>query len=80
MLIVSKNDHASFRSEEIEYVGQIPSDKSIRFSNTENTELTNKVGIGFKSGTILTVVCKDVNEASEFVKTITEAMNKDYTL
>lgn len=74
MVIISQNGHISFRSEEIEYVAHVPFEKTI---NSLNLKFSNKINIGFKSGARMTVVCKDVNEASEFLKNIIDAMKKD---
>lgn len=76
MIIITQHGHASFRSEEIEYVAQVPSDETTNSLNFENRKFSNKVNIGFKSGTIVTVMCKDTDEASQLFKDITNAMNR----
>ena len=77
MIVITQKAHTSFRSEEIEYVTQIPSNENIKSLNTNTIEFSNKVKIGFKSGAYIIVICTDVTEASELLKIITDAMSKD---
>ena len=68
MLIITPKNHASFRSEEI---------ASFALNKDKNNKFTI-LDILFKSGSQLSILCDDEEEAQLFYNNITEIITNEY--